>query len=229
MDDEYLNGYARLCGIHATGVYMSLCRHANKDQTAFPSKKLMGEELNISERSVYSALKTLEEWGIISITQQGRKEDGSFRNLLYTLKDKSSWVPKPPSANGADGTKQHSPSANYDTHRRHMVPNKDTHNKDTHIRIVADATPEKKVTPQMREVFALFSDNPARAAWPLRIHERKSAQILFDTYDLDVLYAMLGKAKKYKNEILCPQINSPAELLEKIPKLEKFLKDLQRV
>jgi hypothetical protein len=36
IDDEYLNGYARLCGWNATLVYMSICRHADKDQYSFP-------------------------------------------------------------------------------------------------------------------------------------------------------------------------------------------------
>ena len=40
INDEYLNGYARLCGINATGVYMSLSRHVDKKQTCFPAKKL---------------------------------------------------------------------------------------------------------------------------------------------------------------------------------------------
>lgn len=136
VDDEYLNGYAKICGINATGVYLSMCRHANKQQTCFPSKKLIAEELAISERSVYTAIKKLEEWNIIKIEQQGRKKDGSFKNLLYTLLDKTQWRKKP-SATGAVGKKRHYPSANNDTTRRQQVPNKETHRegntyKETH-------------------------------------------------------------------------------------------------
>ena len=65
VDDAYLNGYAKLCGISATGVYMILCRHASKDQSCFPSKKTIAEKLGISERSVYTAVKVLENWNII--------------------------------------------------------------------------------------------------------------------------------------------------------------------
>jgi hypothetical protein len=133
IDDEYLNGYAKLCGINATGVYLSLCRHANKYQQCFPSKRLVAEELAISERSVYTALKTLEYWNIIKIEQQGRKESGAFNNLIYTLLDKKVWKPKPdqqqqvPSANGAVGKIEQSPTANDAVHRRQQVPNKETH------------------------------------------------------------------------------------------------------
>lgn len=126
IDDEYLNGYAKLCGINATGVYLSMCRHASKQQTCFPSKKLIAEELNLSERSVYTAIKKLEEFKIIKVEQQGRKVNGSFKNLLYTLLNKTQWKDKP-SANCAVGKKQHSPSANNDTTRRQQVPNKETH------------------------------------------------------------------------------------------------------
>jgi len=114
IDDEYLNGYAKLCGINATGVYLSMCRHANKQQQCFPSKKLIAGELDISQRSVYNAIKKLEEWGIVEVEEQGRKKDGSFKVKIYTLLDKKYWKEKP-QANGADGKKRQDPQANDDT------------------------------------------------------------------------------------------------------------------
>lgn len=133
VDDEYLNGYAKLCGIQATGVYLSLCRHANKQQQCFPSKKLVANELAISERGVYSAVKELEKWNIIKVEEQGRKENGSFKNKLYTLLDKKYWKNKPQAIN-ADGKIEHQPQANDDISRRQDVPNKETHIKETHIK-----------------------------------------------------------------------------------------------
>ncbi len=126
IDDEYLNGYAKLCGINATGVYLSICRHADKQQ-CFPSKKLISNELAISERAICSALKKLEEWNIIGIEEQGRKEDGSFKNKLYTLLDKNHWKSKPPQAN--NDCRQTVPSANNDINRRHHAPNKENHHR----------------------------------------------------------------------------------------------------
>lgn len=136
MDDRYLNAYARLCGIHATGVYVSLCRHANKEQTCFPSKKLIAEELKISERKVYDALKILEHWNIIKVTSQGRKKDGSYRSKLYTLLDKTQWHIVP-SADASVGKAEHDPQAHGADHHEHSVPNKETHregnkDKETH-------------------------------------------------------------------------------------------------
>jgi len=130
VDDAYLNGYARLCGWKATLVYMALCRHSNKNQVCFPSKKLMAEELDISERSVYNAIKTLESWGIIRIQKKQRKNDGKYMSLIYVLADKKTWKSKP-TAYGADGTIVHTPSAKSSTNQRHHVPSKETHEGNT--------------------------------------------------------------------------------------------------
>ena len=133
VDDEYLNGYAKLCGINATGIYMTLCRHASKDQSCFPSKKTIGEKLRISERSVYTAIKTLEKWNIIKVESQGRKHDGSYKSLTYFLLDKTQWKPKP-TANIADGKKKHLSTANNDNNRRQQMPNNKTQYNNTHIK-----------------------------------------------------------------------------------------------
>mgnify|MGYP001590433771 CR=1 FL=1 len=132
VDDAYLNGYAKLCGIHATGVYMVLCRHADKQQECFPSKKTIAEKLDISERSVYSAIQELEKRRIIHIEGRGRSKTGKFRSYDYILRDKSEWIM--PQAKYADGTQGSQPSARHAVSHRHVVPSKDTHIKDTHIK-----------------------------------------------------------------------------------------------
>lgn len=144
IDDEYLNGYAKLCGINATGVYLSMCRHANKQQQCFPSKKLIAEELAISERSIYSATKELEKWGIIKIDDQGRKQDGSFKVKIYTLLDKKHWKPKP-QANCAVGKKRHSPQANNDISPQATGAQEgNTYINQTHIKETKQIPPNKE-------------------------------------------------------------------------------------
>lgn len=118
VDDAYLNGYAKLYGIQATGVYMVLCRHCNKDQECFPSKKTISEKLSISERSVYSAIKKLEQSNIIKVKNQGRKKDGSFKNLTYILLDKSEWIKIKPKVNNAVGKMSRGRRC---SHRRQIV------------------------------------------------------------------------------------------------------------
>lgn len=97
MDDEYLNGYARLCGINATGVYMSLCRHANKEkQECWPSLKLLQEELALgSHNTVSKAIDKLEEWGIIQVERKRDEKTKRQKVNVYTLMDKSYWKEKP--------------------------------------------------------------------------------------------------------------------------------------
>lgn len=125
VDDQYLNGYAALCGVYATAVYFVLCRHANKEQVCWPSKKTIGLKLGMSERAVFNAVKVLEKWGIIVTAAPKRTEKGTWGFTVYTLVDKSCWLAKnSPSAPGAGGITEQSPSANDDSHRRHLVPTK---------------------------------------------------------------------------------------------------------
>ena len=87
VDDVYLNGFAKKCGIYATGVYVSLCRHAdNKTQECWPSLKKIAEELNISLPMVQRAIKILEKNQIIIKKRLGKK-----LNNRYVLLDKSEW------------------------------------------------------------------------------------------------------------------------------------------
>ena len=103
MDDEYLNGYARLCGPHATLVYVSLCRHSNKSQIAFPSLKQIASEVAIGERSVKRGIAKLIVWNVIS-KKKTRTNGGVWLNNTYTLLDKCEWKPKP-EAHMARGTR----------------------------------------------------------------------------------------------------------------------------
>lgn len=95
LDDIYLNSYAKYCGVNATLVYNSLCRHANfYTQTAFPSQWLIANEHNITIRRVRQGIKKLQEFNII-YAQQERDKKGHFKNYLYSLIDKSEWESLP--------------------------------------------------------------------------------------------------------------------------------------
>ena len=96
VDDEYLNGYARLCGIIATGVYIALCRHVNKTQRCWPSLNLIAEKLGINEKSVRRSIKILKEWNIIKTKRMRDDTTKKWKVTVYQLVDKSEWKPKPP-------------------------------------------------------------------------------------------------------------------------------------
>lgn len=89
IDDSYLNGYARLMSPYATCAYLSLCRHADKAQKAFPSIRRIAEQHHISTKSVKRGLKELLAWNIIRKQRLG----GRMSNT-YWLLDKSEWKSK---------------------------------------------------------------------------------------------------------------------------------------
>ena len=89
IDDVYMNGYARVCGIYATGVYNVLCRYvAQGDQSCYPSVALMSDKLGISVSQVHRAIKVLEKYSIIKV-----KRIPGVRSK-YWLTDKSVWKDK---------------------------------------------------------------------------------------------------------------------------------------
>src|SRR4030065_2702806 len=103
IDDAYLNGYARLCGVFATAVYNSLSRHADfHTQEAFPSIERIAEQHAISKPSVIKGIKELEKWGIIKIIREKDELTKRQLNNIYQLIDKSEWVEKPSRVNDID-------------------------------------------------------------------------------------------------------------------------------
>lgn len=140
VDDEYLNGYARLCGVYATVVYNSLCRHVDTNQECFPSIEKIAEQHAINRKTVLSAIKALEEWGIVVVKK--RKDEKTKRQLVnvYQLTDKSSWKPKPSPSQGlgAESVSRPDPSP---SHGQKPGPSGGlegyTGEKDTQRRVVA--------------------------------------------------------------------------------------------
>jgi predicted transcriptional regulator len=135
VDDVYLNGYARILGITTTAVYLSLCRHANKDQECFPSQAKIAEEHNITARTVRNAIKKLKQANIIAINRE-RTKGGKWLNNVYILLDKSQW--KKPEEISVLWSHQRKIKTST---RGKQRPNKDTHNKDTHNNYMRTAEP----------------------------------------------------------------------------------------
>ena len=144
VDDAYLNGMARVCGWQATLVYLCLCRHANTEQEAFPSVKLMKEKLGISRNTVLKGIQNLEAHNVIEIEKM-RNKLGKWQNNVYVLIDKSEWV-----GYSQVPHKDTEPSPSHDTaeslSRQTQVPHKDTketHSKETHSKDIS-----KEIEPQ---------------------------------------------------------------------------------
>ena len=132
VDDFYLNGCAKLCGVYSTAVYVSLCRHADKEQKSFPSLKKIAEEHGISIRQVSRSLIILEEYNIIKRERIGKKA-----NNRYYLIDKSEWTTSPITMDYQSN------------HHRTTSPvhSKETHKKETHSKDSEDFKKPSKQTP----------------------------------------------------------------------------------
>lgn len=92
IDDAYLNGYARVCGIAATAVYNSLSRHADfHTQEAFPSIKKIAQQHGITTRTVIRAIKKLEHFNIIRVQRRRNKQTQKQEPNIYVLIDKIEW------------------------------------------------------------------------------------------------------------------------------------------
>ena len=84
-----------------------------------------------------------------------------------------------------------------------------------------------KVTKEMQAVFDVFEDNPARKVWKLHEVQRESAATLFEEYGVDEVRNRYTVARAYRGSDMCPLINTPLDLLTKMPNMENFLKSLQ--
>lgn len=90
VDDEYLNGYARLCGVYATVVYNSLCRHVDSNQECFPSIERIAEQHGINRKTVLSAIKALEDWGIVLVKKR-KDEKTKWQIRIVNMTGISLW------------------------------------------------------------------------------------------------------------------------------------------
>jgi hypothetical protein len=185
VNDEYLNGYARLCGANATLVYLCLCRHADRYQESFPSIKVMAEKTGVSERSIIRGIQTLERWRIIS-KERERRSDATWLNNRYVLLDKSAWKTKP-----SDTESLGEPSDKSDISQVTVSHTKDTHTykKDTHtytggLKNLEDGqSTDSPRTVSFEDFWNIYprkeGKKKAEAAWK-KVSEENRAKILKD-------------------------------------------------
>lgn len=86
LDNEFFNGYVKILGVHALGVYCSLCRHADARQKSFPSIRRIAEEIHSNRQTVIDCVKALELFNIIR-----RERIGKQCTNRYFLIDKKHW------------------------------------------------------------------------------------------------------------------------------------------
>lgn len=212
LDDLYLNGYARLCGIYATGVYVSLCRHANLEQKCWPSIKKIAEELAVSEKQVGRAIKKLEEYNIISKERVGKKATNR-----YWLLNKSEWTTSPIS----EGT--HSPITT-DSQSYHQGTDSPFHSKDTNKKDTNSKESNGESVAGLNELIELFNlVNPSYKRLFANTIQRSALERLVKEHGEDKVRRMIEFLPKSNAIKYAPTITTPLKLEEKLGDLIAFV------
>lgn len=224
VDDEYLNGYARLCGIYATGVYNCLCRHANHlTQTSFPSIENMAEKLGIGRDSVLKGLASLEKWGIIKKEKCRNEKTGKWLHNSYTLVDKKFWVEKP-HVDNTDVDNQVDNSGSPSRYERlSQVGVADT--KDTHIKVTHITPTTGVVEGQFIELFSVI--NPTYTYLFARQNQRDACKRLLKLRGLEDWAKVINFIASRRADRFCPRISTPLQLEQKYAELESYAASLK--
>lgn len=92
IDNEFVDIYGKIFGAVGTAIYICLCRHVDKDQKCFPSEKLIGEKLGISDRCVRKYIELLEQYNVIKKNKQRNERNQRWANNIYFLMDRTVWL-----------------------------------------------------------------------------------------------------------------------------------------
>lgn len=230
VDDEYLNGYAKLCGIYATGVYNCLCRHSNHlTQSAFPSVEMMADKLGVSKDSVLRGIKNLEEWGIIRKEKSRSDKTGKWLHNSYTLIDKSLWKPKPDQVADSDVVHQvansGSPSRSQHTIQVAHSDTKVAHIKDTHIKDSEHSSQDSQPN-LIGELIKLFeSVDPKNKTYYGNKTQRAACEFLLGEYGFDrVSRAVEMLPEINSRKLFIGQTTTPFELKQNWVKIGNAIK-----
>jgi len=227
IDDAYLNGYAKIFGPATTAVYNSLSRHAEfYTQEAFPSEELIAEEHNITARTVRTAIKKLKSANIIKISKERRK--GKWLNNIYSLIDKSEWIP-PEEIKGlwlkTRGKKQQKPEEITRGNLRPIKDNKGKDNiyKDTHTAIQGIAVRKDQTIFDLIELFKPI--NPTYERLFKNKTQRSSLERLVKKFGQEKVRDMIKGLSKIFGQPYAPTITTPY-LLEL--KLSNYISYIQK-
>lgn len=218
IDDEYLNGYAKHCGWQATLVYNSLCRHADKDQYSFPSIKHIAEQHGVGRNTVMKGIKSLKEWGIINVIEQGRTGSGIWKCNGYELIDKSEWrQPSPSSKLRTESSWRTPPSPSGKPDGVPVEDTKDTHIKDTHIKESnADALQDEEI---INFIGIFKGNNPSYERMFGNTTERRAAGRIIKKFGAVKARATAEYAVSISGKQYAPVITTPYQLERNLGKL----------
>lgn len=217
VDDEYLNGYSKLCGTNATLVYLCLCRHADRHQESFPSVELMAEKVGVSRDSIMRGIKSLIDWNIIQKNRK-RRENATWLNNTYILLDKSVWRPKPSSIqqHGSQVANEAEPSRSQPNSQVAHSDTKVTHKKVTHTE--GSETSSLEISSLIKSFEVI---NPASKKFYGNKTQREACQSLIETYGFERVTTVIEKTLPKTNGMeFFPTITTPLQLMDKWATLE---------
>ncbi len=232
IDDAYLNGYAKLCGIFATAVYNSLSRHADfHTQECFPSIEKIAEQHNISKPSVIKGIKELEKWGIITINREKDKKTKRQLPNIYLLIDKIDWKPKPEISRVNDVDTESrvnnrtEPSQSQNKSRVNDVDCKDTHIKGDHKEGLQNAVllevKSSKFTPEEAQILKAFEAlNPACKKMYGHTVQQEACRALIQTYGFERIINIIENTLPKTNKLFYLSILTPDQLFKNFKRLE---------
>lgn len=225
LDNEYLNGYAKIFGGIGTAIYVSLCRHADSEQKCFPSQELISRELNIVERTVRKYLKMFTDYNLIHVARE-KDEKGRWLNNVYYLLDKSEWKTNQRQQMPMETQRQITtdPEANNDTVQRQPLPIKDTHIKNTHKKntnIAKSSDFADKINP----LINLFKEvNPNYTELFRNTTQRNALTWLVEKHGLEKIQEVIIALPKFICEKYAPTITTPLQLKNKLADLVAFVR-----
>lgn len=222
MDDSYLNGYAKLCGWKATLVYISLCRHASKDQYCFPSIKLMATEHSISRDVIMDGIKILVEWNIIEVEKN--KTSNGWKNNSYTLLDKSIWKLKPhqvADSNIASSDDIGNPPSRCRQPDQVAVSNlKETNNEGNKFKETHNGNASVAET-EIREIMEIFYEINPTLNWKNKTI-RAACKEMIDRFGLEKTKQMSKAVISIQGKPYAPTATTPYEMKEKLAKFKLY-------
>lgn len=226
IDDQYLNGWAKQCGWQATLVYMSLCRHADRDGESFPSIELMSKELKVGINTIRRGVKSLLNFNIISI-ERVKNSKGRWLNNLYVLMDKSVWKETHRPIGAMESTALIEPIHRPNTtivHRPIGALKELRQEKELHVK---DTEQGSEVEKDISDIIHSFREvNPSYENYYKRKPQREATRRLLETHGKEKLLKITAWLIKTNQMPYFPTITTPVQLEENFGRLQaSFLKE----
>jgi len=225
VDNEYLNGFGKILGPIGMSVYISLCRHADANETCFPSQETIADEIGAGVRTVRDYIAKLAEYRIIAIERE--REGRIWARNIYILLNKSEWK-YPSQAVRASDVSQAMDAVSQaadDIHHRQPLPTKKTHRT---IPIKKTHTAPMGAGGLGNEVINLFKDiNPSFRELFKRKPQHAAAERLVTLHGLEKLTKIVTFIGKSSDDRFCPGITTPVQLEDKWALLEKYARGLK--